>query len=158
MDRSPVRLALVLLLAIPGVLAAQDSVAKRDGAVAKLNTGQQIRISGAAMNRLIGKAGVALNDTLDVAQDDAVRRIPIPEIDTLWVRGQSAKDGAVIGGAVVGSLLAIFNLAWRGGCEEVDCPSAPLSALGGFLVGGAVGALVGGGIGSAVRSWKQTYP
>ncbi len=108
------RVLVVLFLLLPGIASAQDAAAKRDSAVAKLNTGQQIRISGEAMNRLVGKAGVASNDTLDFAQDDAVRRIPIPAIDTLWVRGPATMNGAIIGGALVGSFAAIFAAAWIG--------------------------------------------
>jgi hypothetical protein len=152
------RVLVLLLLLLPGLAFAQDAAARRDSAIVKLNTGQQVRISGEAMSRLVGKAGVAVNDTLDFAQDDAVHRIPIPAIDTLWVRGGSAMHGAVIGGAIVGSFAAIFAAAWIGSCETSDCGSVPIAVLGGFLAGGTVGATLGGFIGSSVQSWKQTYP
>jgi hypothetical protein len=152
------RVLILLLLLLPGTAYAQDAAVRRDSAVARLNTGQQIRVSGEAMNRLVGKAGVASNDSLDFAQDDAVRRIPIPAIDTLWVRGGSAMNGAIVGGAIVGSFAAIFAAAWIGSCETSDCGSVPIAALWGFLAGGTVGATLGGFIGSSVQSWKRTYP
>ena len=108
MVRTPCWLAgCVLMVAVhlPAPAFAQDASAKRDSAVTRLETGQQIRISGEAMSRLTGKAGVASNDTLDFAQDDMVRRIPIPAIDTLWVRGGSGRNGALIG---AGAMLVIY--------------------------------------------------
>ncbi len=152
------RVLLLVFLLLPGIAVAQDSSARRDSAIAKLNTGQQIRVSGEAMSRLVGKAGVALNDTLDFAQDDAVRRIPIPAIDTLWVRGPATMNGAIIGGTLVGSFAAIFFAAWVGSCEASDCGSVPLAALGGFLMGGTVGAVLGGFIGGSTKTWKRQYP
>lgn len=151
-------LVLIAAAHLPASAFAQDSSARRDSAVAKLNTGQQIRISGEAMSRLVGKAGVASNDTLDFAQDDAVRRIPIPAIDTLWVRGPATMNGAIIGGTLVGSFAAIFFAAWVGSCETSDCGSVPLAALGGFLMGGTVGAVLGGFIGASATTWKRQYP
>jgi len=151
-------LLLSWLLTIPVSLSAQEPTARRDSAIAKLNTGQQIRVSGEAMNRLVGKVGVASNDTLDFAQDDAVRRIPIPAIDTLWVRGPATMNGAIIGGALVGSFTAIWFAAWTGACETSNCGSVPLAAIGGFLLGGTVGAVLGGFIGGSAKTWKRKYP
>jgi len=146
------------LLTIPLAASAQVVSARRDSAVARLNTGQQIRISAEGMQRLVGKAGVAAHDTLDFAQDNAVRRIPIPAIDTLWVRGRGTMHGAVVGGAIAGSFTAILLAAFAASCETSTCTSVPLAALGGFAMGATVGAAVGGLIGGSVRTWKQTYP
>lgn len=139
-------LVLIIAARLPGPVSAQDSIPRRDSAVAKLNTGQQIRISGEAMSRLIGKVGVALNDTLDFAQDDMVRRIPIPAIDTLWVRGRASMTGAIIGGGAVGLFVMGVAAAWGG--------NAGL----GFLMGATVGATLGGFIGGSVKTWKRDYP
>lgn len=126
--------------------SAQDSPAARDSAIAKLRTGQQIRISADGMSRLIGRAGVALDDTLDFAQDDAVRRIPIPAIDTLWVRDGSATTGAIVGAGAAGLFVMGVAAAWGG--------SAGL----GFLTGATIGAVLGGFIGGPIQSWKRRYP
>ena len=156
MDRRA--LSLLLFVLLPAIASAQDLPARRDSAVARLNAGQQIRISAEGMQRFVGRAGVAANDTLDLAQDDAVRRIPILAIDTLWVRGRATRNGVIIGGAMLGSFTAIFAAAWTASCETATCTSVPLAALGGFLMGGTVGATLGGFIGGAVRTWKRTYP
>ena len=138
--------------------SAQDSTAKRDSAVAKLNTGQQIRISGEAMSRLVGKAGVSLNDTLDFAQGDAVRRIPIPAIDTLWVRGGHAKTGAIVGGAVVGTLATLLYVGLANDSDSGSGGVTVLGFLGSFLFGATVGVPIGGIIGGSAQTWKQQFP
>jgi hypothetical protein len=142
---------------LPAPAFAQDASAKRDSAVTRLETGQQIRISGEAMSRLIGKAGVASGDTLDFAQDDAVRRIPIQAIDTLWVRGGSSTTGAIIG-ASIGVLFGMGRSAVsqaQGEGKSTDSFGKTMAGafLGAFVMGG-IGALVGG----AVPSWHRTFP
>lgn len=153
---------MVLLLVVsgaqsPAILRAQDSTARRESAVAKLNTGQQIRISGEAMSRLVGKAGVAANDTLDFAQDDAVRRIPVPAIDTLWVRGGAGGTGAIVG-AAVGTVLGLMALAAAHGTCDSDCGYSGLEVVGGILVGAAVVVPVGAIIGGRFQKWHRRYP
>jgi hypothetical protein len=138
-------------------VSAQDSTAKRDSAVARLRTGQQIRLSAEGMARLTGRAGVALNDTLDVAQDDAVRRIPIPAIDTLWVRGGSAKTGALIGAGAMVVLYFIALAEYDHYCEG-SCDHSATEVAGGIVLSGAFGAGLGALIGGAVQSWKRKYP
>jgi len=160
MVRTRWRLAVVVLMiaAHPSApAAAQVSSAKRDSAVTKLKTGQQIRISAEGMQRLIGKAGVASNDTLDVAQDDAVRRIPIQAIDTLWSRGRATTTGMLIGG-VVGTLLGAYGGAVASGACEYDCGSDGGTVLAGSAVGAAAGVAVGALVGAAIPKWKRRYP
>lgn len=110
------------------------------------------------MVRLTGRAGVAANDTLDVAQDDAVRRIPIPAIDTLWVRGGSAKQGALIGAGAMVVLYVIALAEFERYCETGDCSPSTLEAVGGIVISGAFGASLGALIGGAVQGWKRKYP
>ncbi|MEZ4412129.1 MAG: hypothetical protein R2910_04000 [Gemmatimonadales bacterium] len=150
-------LVLVTMVHLPGSASAQDAAVKRDSAVARLNTGQQIRISGEAMSRLVGKAGVALNDTLDFAQDDAVRRIPIQAIDTLWVQGRATSTGMVIGG-VTGLVIGILAAAVAPGLCEYDCDTSGGEVVGVMVVGAVAGGGLGALIGAAFPKWKRKYP
>lgn len=150
-------LALLVAVSITPALHGQVPEARRDSAVAKLRTGQQIRISAEGRQRLVGKAGVAANDTLDFAQDDMVRRIPIPAIDTLWVRGGAGVTGAIIGGAV-GAALGLVALAAANSICDTDCGNSGLEVVGGMLIGAAVGVPVGAIIGGRVQKWHRRYP
>ena len=113
--RSFALLAFFAAAALPGPLPAQAHSTARDSAIARLQTGQQIRLTTADLGRLVGRAGVPTADSLDLAQDDAVRRIPIPAIDTLWTRGGSGVTGAIVGGVIGGVLgsLAVVAAARR---------------------------------------------
>ena len=145
------------LLGLPGALPAQQPSA-RDSAVARLHPGQQIRLTAAGSGRLGGRAGVASGDTLDLAQDDAVRRIPIPAIDTLWTRGRATTTGLVIGG-VVGAVLGGMAAAVGASLCESDCSDDDTGTV---IAGGAIGAVAVGGlgalIGAAIPKWTKRYP
>lgn len=86
-----------------------------------------------------------------------MRRIPIPAIDTLWVRGGAGITGAIVGGALVGVFGALAAMAAGGACEY-DCGDSGLQALGGFVVGAAVGVPLGALIGGRFSKWKRAYP
>jgi len=142
---------------LPAAVSAQATDAQRDSAVAQLRTGQQVRISADGMHRLVGKAGVASNDTLDFAQDDAVRRIPIAAIDTLWVRGHATTTGLLVGGAA-GAVLGGLAGAYGAGLCDYDCSETGTSVLAGSLLGAAAGAGVGALVGAVIPKWKRRYP
>jgi hypothetical protein len=152
-----VAVVFVSLLGTPAGLAAQQSLA-RDTAISRLKTGQQIRLSAAGSGRLTGRAGVAMADTLDLAQDDAVRRIPVPAIDTLWTRGRATTTGLIVGG-ITGAVLGGMAGALGSALCEYDCSNDDTGAV---LAGGVIGAALVGGlgavVGSAIPKWKRQYP
>jgi hypothetical protein len=152
-----VAVVLVSLLGTPAGLAAQHP-SSRDTAIARLHTGQRIRLTAAGSGRLSGRAGVATADTLDLAQDDAVRRIPIPSIDTLWTRGRATTTGLVIGG-VVGAAFGAMAAAVGASLCESDCSD---NDTGTIVAGGAIGAVLVGGvgalIGAAIPKWSRRFP
>jgi len=84
---------------------------------------------------------------------------PVATLDSLWVRGNSAKTGAIIGGislAVAGAAYGAF--ANEVGCQDDGgdpCPEA-IPLLG--LAGAASGALLGALIGSAIPRWHLRVP
>lgn len=69
------------LVFVPKPASAQETTARRDSAIARHRSGQQIR-------------------TPDFAQGDAAWRTQIPAIDTLWVPGGSSTTGAIIGASL----------------------------------------------------------
>lgn len=142
---------------LPTSLPAQSTPAGRDSAVAKLKTGQQIRLSAEGMARLVGRAGVSASDTLDFAQDDMVRRIPVLAIDTLWIRGRATSTGLIIGG-IVGSAAGLLAAAYGAASCEYDCSATGLEYAGVAALGAAAGAGVGALIGSAFPRWKRRFP
>lgn len=157
--RSIVILVLALTGVLPKLVGAQAVVPRRDSAVARLRTGQQIRVTGEGLGLLMGRAGVASGDTLDLTQGDAVRRIPIPAIDTLWVRGGASTEGAIVGG----SLGAIFGVLAAAAAQGLDDTGSDASApIGTYLAGAFMGAFIMGGVGAliggAVPKWKRKYP
>lgn len=148
---------LVVAVHLPAPASAQDPGARRDSAIARLTTGQQIRISAEGMQRLVGKAGVAANDTLDFAQDDAVRRIPVEAIDTLWTRGRATTTGMVIGG-VTGLVLGMLAGAVGAGLCEYDCSSTGTAVVAVGAVGVVAGTGLGALVGAAIPKWKRRFP
>jgi hypothetical protein len=109
-----VAVVFVSLLAAPAGLGAQQSSA-RDTAISRLKTGQQIRLSAAGSGRLTGQAGVAMADTLDLAQDGS----SLCEYDCSDDDTGAILAGGVIGAALVGGLGAVVGSAipkWRRQC------------------------------------------
>ena len=160
MARTPCWLAvcaLIVAVHLPAPAIAQDATARRDSALTRLRTGQQIRISAEGMARLTGHAGIVSDDTLDFAQDDAVRRIPVQAIDTLWTRGRATTTGMLIGG-VVGALLGAYGGAVASVACEYDCGSDGGTIAGVSALGMAAGAGVGALIGAAIPKWKRRFP
>jgi hypothetical protein len=158
MPRWSVAVAALVVAGIhPNVARAQAPASPRDSAVMRLRTGQQIRLSVTGLGRLAGRAGVPAGDSLDLAQDDAVRRISISAVDSLWVRGGSGVAGAIVGGAVLGVLGALATTAAAGACEY-DCGSTGAQLLGGFVIGAAVGVPLGALIGGRFPKWKRAFP
>ena len=151
-------LLLFLFFSFAPALQGQAPDARRDSAVAKLRTGQQIRISAEGIQRLVGRAGVAANDTLDVAQDDMVRRIPVPAIDTLWVRGGHAKTGAIIGGSLLGAMATALYVGLASDSDSGSEGVTGVKTVGSFLFGATVGVVIGGIIGGSAQDWKQSFP
>ena len=94
-------------------------------------------------------------DTLVVGQPDKWYLVPVQNVHSLWVRGNAAKSGAIVGGVVVGlsSLGLLAGLCNAlGPCEEYDL----VFAVG--LFGAAGGASLGGLMGKMVPKWKQRFP
>ncbi|HQR18450.1 MAG TPA: hypothetical protein PK948_08755 [Gemmatimonadales bacterium] len=143
--------------AFPSRTSAQATPAARESAVAGLHTGEQIRVAAAGLGRLIGRAGVADDDSLDLAQEDAVRRIAIPAIDTLWTRGHATITGAVVGGVLGGVFGGLAGAVGSGVCEY-DCGDPGTAIALGAAAGAVVGAGLGAIVGLMIPKWDRAFP
>ncbi len=133
------------------------SQAARDSAVSRLGTGQDIRLAASSMGRITGKVGALAPDSLDLVQGDAVRRIPILAIDTLWTRGRATTTGLLVGGIVGGIVITGLAVLASGFCEY-DCETSISDYVIVGFVGAAAGAGIGGIVGTAIPKWKLRFP
>ena len=110
-----------------------------------LVTGKLIALSG----------GVA---TLQ-SESGAHQSIGLAEVDSVWVRKNSAKTGAIVGGVTLGVLGAVAMRAFAlAVCEgSSNCNDVGAAFLGG-VVGAIGGAFIGAGIGSLSKRWQRRYP
>src|SRR5262245_37622464 len=133
----------VVLLAIPVSAQTPDSVL---APLVSKSPFVRLRTEGAPVTgRLIASSpGVA---TLQ-PEGSIPRAIPLTSVDSIWVRGNAAKAGAVVGGALLAVLGAVAARSFAlGVCETDDCNEGGAAFLGG-AVGAVSGALIGAGVGS----------
>ena len=129
-------------------------------ALARLSPRNTIRVHQIGLSgRTEGQFARASATMLALAGTPASVEYPLTTIDSLWVRGNSAKTGAVIGGisgAIAG--VAFGVMANEVGCKDDGgnpCPEA-MPLLG--LAGAATGALLGALIGAAIPRWHLRVP
>ena len=128
-------------------------------ALARLSPRSTIRVHRIGDGRIEGPLARASATTLLLAGIPEAMEYPVATLDSLWVRGNSAKTGAIIGGislAVAGAAYGAF--ANEVGCQDDGgdpCPEA-IPLLG--LAGAATGALLGALIGSAIPRWHLRVP
>lgn len=118
-----------------------------------------IRVHQAGNGRIEGQFANGSGSTLVLTGTSGPREFSTISLDSLWVRGTSAKRGAIIGGiAGVSAGVAFGVFANEVGCKDDSgdpCPEAiPLMGL----AGAAAGALVGALIGSAFPHWHRRVP
>lgn len=147
-------LSAALALTVPLQVRAQDSLPQ---AVRTIRPGRTLRIHMGDGRRLDGR----FDSLSQVPLGLSIRKVPAPitlaGIDSLWVRGNAAKKGALIGGLALGIPSAAF---WTWVCialgEGQGCDAVPVVA-GLTVAGAAVGAGLGAAIGSATSRWQLRY-
>ena len=156
-------LVLGLALATPPFAPAQDSQRVtpemawrlRVAAFKSLQAGTNIRVSLKDVGRKTGTVVTTGDSALSLKGPG---RIPYAGIDSLWVRRNHAKVGALVG-SLIGAVVAIAVMSGRtcnGGFSQLgDCTASRTLELLGITVGGAV---VGAAVGSASPDWKPRYP
>ena len=120
-------------------------------ALRRLTPGADIRVHAVGQGRITGRFREASGPTLLLESDGVSLPLRTNALDSLWVRGNAVKTGAIAGGFY-------GYLANELGCKDGGgdpCPEAiPLLALG----GAAAGALLGALIGSTITKWHRRIP
>jgi hypothetical protein len=158
-------LAFVLLL-FGAPLRAQQEVTRtqHDSALARALTDLpretilRVRTTGFPKD---GRFQSLERDTLLLATDVELRKIPTATINEVYTRYRQVGRGALIGGATGGVILGVLGIfavqvfcESPGGCRN-DYPTA-FFWFGG--VGAAGGALIGAGIGALNFGWRRIFP
>ncbi|MDB4908771.1 MAG: hypothetical protein JWO05_3555 [Gemmatimonadetes bacterium] len=134
---------------------------KLRAAIGRLHVGDEVRIDLAYPNRVEGVLRPSVGDSIAIAQGRSEVRTDLAQVRALYTQEHKALKGAVIGGAVVGSVFAAAGVVLAQGlCENSNGCGSDAVGLGLVfgLSGAAGGALVGALIGSLVDGWKVVYP
>ena len=153
------RLAIPALLAIlvaPASVGAQADAGGplRQAVIESLQDSQWVRLSAAEVGRRQGRLLSRSPSELVLAPEPL--RIPATSVDTLWTRGTSTKQGALVG-AVLGLGLGIAFAVAASDSEDMDMQK-DLLWLGSLGIGTVGGGLVGALVGTAIPRWNRQYP
>jgi hypothetical protein len=172
--RTRSRIAEVLFLAAtlgflaPAAVSAQlgstFELEDRQAAVGRVPLGKIIRLRLSDGGRAAGPVlrwnalAVTLGPYMGYAEQDTF--VAIQSIDTLWLRGQATRRGAMYGG-ISGLALGVAIGATAGSlCPQPGSGTRPCtqgavtSAVAGLVLGGVVGAVFGSGI----PDWRRLHP
>ena len=125
-----------------------------------LRSGQTVRVRLANGQGLEAKV-VGIDSTTGALRfAGAQAAVSISSIDAMWVRRHATGRGALIGGAIVGGVSAVF---WTVECFALNEGEGGPCHYWGYVIvltlaGGAGGALVGALIGSLVPRWQPVDP
>ena len=159
-------------------LNSLNGLAAQDGGVSQLKPGKTIRMSIRGGATYEGRLLDLRGDTLVVGQTDDWFLVPVRNVDSLWVRGNAAKTGAIVGaipvallGALTGGFLSSLCRGYYGERQQLRAmqglapveggdgclPGGIAAALGG-LIGASVGAPLGAIVGALIPKWRQWDP
>jgi hypothetical protein len=156
---------LVLAALAPARAAAQTGAADTVGVRAALRhhhlcPGGTVRVA-VGEERVQGRCDGVLDARLLVWTAGATRRLPLTEVDSLYLR-RGGFDGGVRTGAIAGGVggLLLGYVMMSSYCGDAsNCGEGVLlGSLGMGAVGSLAGMLVGGSLGSAFRTWVRVHP
>jgi hypothetical protein len=154
---------LVGLVALAPALFAQEpdtlSPAQRAGwALARLGAGQPVRMITRENEFVEGSVVTTSPSLVTVRTDRSVIEIPVPSVDSLWVkRGTHAGKGALIGavpGLVFLGAVAVTSGGPNGEARDIRNFTGAITGL--LLLGGGIA--VGAIIGSLTPKWQLQAP
>lgn len=122
--------------------------------------GADVRLTVRSGEWVTGRCGEMREGRLLLRADDGERRIPLIDVDSLWVRRSLQSEAAVVLG-VLGGVAGGFYANGRdpGECFEFGCDGERLVAtLRGAAIGTLGGAAVGVIAGSRLTRWRLRVP
>ncbi|MGH7601068.1 MAG: hypothetical protein ACREOI_32320 [bacterium] len=135
-------------------------------ALYSLKKGQRIRAEKSDRSVIAGNLRALKDDSLLFsAGSTKVMAVSVSDLQTLWVRTNSAREGGRVG-AILGVIPGAIWGSGLAGLANIDCESHCVDLTGPRLIGGAIGGLMGaaGGmasgsiIGAAIPQWQRVYP
>jgi hypothetical protein len=145
--------AALTILVLPTAAAAQSGPVLPP-VIESLRDSQWVRLATSDLGRRQGRLLEPGASDLVLATGGEPLRVPATSVDTLWTKGTSWKQGAVVG-AILGLGLGVAAAAAGFGEEDVDQTALWVGCMG---IGTAGGALVGTIFGAAIPRWKRRYP
>jgi hypothetical protein len=140
-------IGMALLLAAAGPARAQRP------ALDSLKPGQTVRVRAGEAPRFVTRLGPSADELFDRAETP----FQPGRVDSLWVRGNAWKTGAIVGAAIgAGGSFAFWAWFCNAISEGTGC-DAWGTVAGLSLAGGAGGALIGAGVGALIPTWKLRY-
>jgi hypothetical protein len=139
--------------------AGDTAVIRRE--LARRCPGGEVRVALASADTVRGYCGFVEDSRLLVRHASDEWRVPLEQVEALWVRRRSSGSGARTGAIIGGVGLGAFGLFLGNGlCDAASgCGSdAALLGLTGAVLGTLGGAAIGGLIGHNVHAWDMRYP
>jgi hypothetical protein len=124
-------------------------------ALARLQPGRQISVHTTRFGRLEAQLVGSSETTVSLRVGGSATDVQLAEIDSLWLQGNHAGTGAIVGAATFGVLGALAGYAIAGTAES---PQRTGPTVGGLAVGAAGGALLGAFIGLMIPKWVRFGP
>ena len=154
-------LLVAAVLALPGRASAQTDTARVATALGRVCPGAEIRVAVAPADTVRGSCGPLQDGRLVVRHMTDEWRIPLADIGGAWVRrrttGSGARTGMAVGAIALGGFGFFLGNGLCGaasGCGNDHLKMAGLSAV----LGALGGALIGSALGHGVQVWERRYP
>ncbi len=127
----------------------------RNAAIAGLKRGQQLRLAVALQGRMQGRLAHIDGELLRFETAGGIRSVHLAAIDTLWVRGEGAAHGFLIGWLITSAGVGVVEFSACTSFTNGHCGLghvALIVAISAFL--GLPGGGIGAALGRASDPWR----